>query len=104
MPGDQVFMKFIQHQGFLEERENRRASKAKVVEISNMLGVGKRTLERKMTSLGVSVSHKLQGCKKCRYETCFKIRATEVSGGNRKQIRNNKAQQKTRKIGIFEGL
>ena len=32
------------------------------------------------------------------------IRATEVPGGNRKRRRNNKAQQKTRQIGIFKGL
>ena len=31
-----------------------------------------------------------------------KIRATEVPGGNRRRRINNKAQQKTRKIGIFK--
>ena len=30
------------------------------------------------------------------------IRATEVPGGNRKRRRNNKAQQKTRKISILK--
>ena len=29
-----------------------------------MLGVGERTLDRRMISSGLSVSHKLQGCKK----------------------------------------
>ena len=35
---------------------------------------------------------------------CQSTRATEEPGGNRKRIINNKAQQKTRNIGIFKSL